>query len=129
MSDFDFAVLEFIRESGTPATLLKQATGAYNPKTATVTTDTDEIAVEAILMDLTLQSNGMSVKYGTAIEAGDKELYMRPPHKTNPMLSPVEISPGSDRIRVGTVIYKIVTMKEVNPTGSNPLLYTLYLRR
>lgn len=129
MSDFDLTVLEFIRESGCSATLIKEATGAYNPATGTVASDTDEIAVEAILMDLTLQSNGLSTKYGTLVEAGDKELYMRPPHKTNPLLGEIEIKPASDRIRVGAVTYKIVTFKELNPSASDPALYTLYLRR
>lgn len=130
MSDeFDLTVLEFIRESGSTATLLKQTTGAYDPAAGTASTTSEDIAVEGILMDLTLQSNGLSTKYGTLVQAGDKEFYMRPAHKTNPLLSQVEIVPASDRLRIGTTVYKIVTFKELNPTGSDQILITLYLRR
>lgn len=129
MKDLDLALLEFIKESGTSAILLKQSEGAYDPALGEVSTTVVEIPVQAILMDLTLQSNGLSVKYGTQVETGDKELYMRPPHKTNTALAPVEINPNSDKIKVGTTVYKIVTLKELNPSASDVILYTLYLRR
>ena len=129
MDDFDLTLLEFIKEYPASVTLLRVVEGEYDPATATVPTTTQEIAVQGILMDLTLQSNGLSVKYNTLIEAGDKEIYLRPPHKTHGWPAPYEISPASDKIRVGSVVYKIVTLKELNPTGSDPVLVSLYLRR
>lgn len=129
MDDFDQTVLEFVTEMGGPATLVSTVEGDYNPSTGTVGATSTSIAVQGILMDLTLQSNGLSAKYGTLIQAGDKEFLMRPPHKTDPTISPVEISPVSDRLVVGSTTYKIVTMKELNPTGSDPVLISLYLRR
>jgi hypothetical protein len=129
LDDFDATVLAFIQDYGTTFTLVKSTGEAYDPATATVVQTTEDIPVQAILMDLTLQSNGLSVKYGTLIQAGDKELYMRPPHKTNPTLSPVEIVPAIDKIVAGNIVYNIVTMKELNPSGSDPILFTLYLRR
>lgn len=129
MNDFDATVLEFIKEQGASATLMQRTEGAYNPSTGTVGTVDTLIACEGILMDLTLQSNGLSVKYGTLVEAGDKEFYMRPPHKTNGSPSPVVISPASDRLKIGNVTYKIVTLKELNPTAADPVLVSLYLRR
>ena len=129
MTDMDETLLEFIREYPGEATLIRQTTGAYSPATGEVVTTLEEIPVEAILMDLTLQSNGLSTKYGTLVEAGDKELYMRPPHKTNPAIVPVEIHPATDKIRMAGVVYQIVTFKELNPTGADSVLITLYLRR
>lgn len=129
MRDFDAAVLEFIQESGFTATYVKQTQGEYDPATGTVGTTVVEIPVQVILMDLTLQSNGLSTKYGTLVEAGDKELFMRPPHKTDPAQPILDIHPASDTVKVGTTVYKIVTMKELNPTTSDPILYMLYLRR
>jgi hypothetical protein len=82
-----------------------------------------EIDVEAILMDLTLQSNGLSTKYQTLVEAGDKEAFVRPNKVT-----PFTIAPA-DRLLIGGVEYKVVTMKEVNPTTTDAILYSLYLRR
>lgn len=129
MGDFDLTVLEFIKEMGASGTLLQAVEGVYDPSTGTVSTSDTEIAVEGILMDLTLQSNGLSTKYNTLVEAGDKEFLMRPPHKTSDLASPVEISPASDRIVIGGFTYKIVTSKELNPTGVDPVLISLYLRR
>lgn len=129
MDDLDAAMLEFIKEYPASASLIRASEGAYNPATATVAVTTEELPVQGILMDLTLQSNGLSVKYNTLVEAGDKELYLRPPHKTYGWVQPYAISPSSDKIRIGGVVYKIVTLKELNPTGADPVLITLYLRR
>lgn len=129
MNDFDATVLEFIKEEGASATLIQRTEGAYNPSTGTVGTTDTLIPCEGILMDLTLKSNGLSTKYGTLVEAGDKEFLLRPPHKTNGFPSPVVISPASDRLKVGSITYQIVTLKELNPTAADPVLVFLYLRR
>lgn len=129
LEDFDATVLAFLQDYGNTFTLVKPGAEAYDPATATVTQVNEEIPVQGILMDLTLQSNGLSAKYGTLVQAGDKEVYLRPPHKTDPLISPVEITPTIDKIVAEGIVYNIVTMKELNPTGTNPVLYTLYLRR
>lgn len=130
MNDFDLMVLEFIKESGaTGATLTQTLEGTYNPSTGTVATTTNVYPIECILTDLTLKSDGLSVKYGTLVEAGDKELYLRPPHKTNGLTVPIAISPASDRVTVAGVTYRVMDLKEVNPTGADPLFISLYLRR
>lgn len=128
MEDFDFTVEELMKEFGFVATYVKQEVGEYDPSIGESTVTTTEIPVEAILLDLTLQSNGLSVKYGTLIQAGDKELYIRPPEKVDDVDSLV-IDPSSDVIKVGNITYKIVSVKELNTTGSNPILYSLYVRR
>lgn len=129
MNDLDLTVLAFIQESGTSGTLTQVVEGAYNPATGVVGTTTNLIPIEGILMDLTLKSDGLSAKYGTLVEAGDKELWMRPPHKTNGWITPVAVQPVSDRITFGGLTYKIMTLKEVNPTGADPILLSLYLHR
>lgn len=129
MNDLDYAVMEFMRENPLTATYHKASRGEYDPTTGEVPSTVVEIPVQAILMDLTLQSNGLSTKYETLIEAGDKELYVRPPHKTDPLNPQLDIVPADDRVEVDGVIYKIVTFKEVNPTGADALLYSLYIRR
>lgn len=129
MNDFDQTLLEFIRESGATGTIVQTTEGAYDPSSGTLGTTTSQIPVEGILMDLTLKSDGFSVKYGTLVEAGDKEFLMRPPHKTNGWLFPIEISPASDRLMVAGITYRIATIKELNPTAADPVLISLYLRR
>lgn len=128
-ADFDFVVAEFMRDYGTTGQFIRTVTGQYDPNTGTTPTTVTEIDVEVILMDLTLQSNGYSVKYGTLVQAGDKDIYMRPPNKVVPYMMPLEINPATDSVRVNGIVYKIVTMKEVNTTGTNAIVYSLYARR
>lgn len=127
LDDLDQAVFEIMGEFGTLVTYLKQ-TGTYNILTDEIPEAFSEYIVEGLLMDLTLSSNGLSLKYGTLIQAGDKELYIRPP-KTPEGLDVLVISPAADFVLAAGVKYNIVTFKEVNPTGDAALLYTLYLRR
>lgn len=122
--DFDLAVLELMNEFGTTGQYVRVRTGDYNPATGTAQTTTIEATVQLIVMDLTLQSNGNSVKYGTKIEAGDKEIYIRPTEQ----MKLLGIDPATDSVRVGDVTYKVVTHKEVNPTGNHPIVYSLYVR-
>lgn len=127
-TDFDEALSEFFEEFGFEATYLKYE-NSYNPNTLKNAQTLTEIPVEAILMDLTLQSNGLSTKFGTLVVAGDKELFVRPPNKTDSSADPLVIDPSTDRIRVNGIVYKIVTMKEINTTSTEPLVYDLYIRR
>lgn len=119
--DFHSTVADFMRDYSTPATLLK-GSEEYDPTTGTQNSTTQEIPVEVILMDLTLQSNGLSTKYQTLVEAGDKEAFVRPNKD-----APFKIEPA-DRLLVNGVEYKVVTVKEVNPTTSDPIIFDLYLR-
>lgn len=129
-ADFDNAVKEFFADFGFTATYIKpRADGVYDPSSGEYTSVVDEIPVEAILLDLTLQSNGLSAKFGTLVEAGDKNLLVRPPNKTNSLQPALIINPVSDRVRVNGVEYKVVTMKEVNTTASDAIVYDLYIRR
>lgn len=127
LADFDTVVLQMMDDFGSSQTYVMSSQEDYDTETGTVVSTTTSVPVRMILMDLTLQSNGLSLKYGTEILAGDKEAYVQPPVKNaGPALV---ITPGSDKLVVNSVPYTVVTFKEVNPTGSDPVLYTLYLRR
>lgn len=129
MDEFDYTVMEFMKEYGFFGTYVKTAVGDYDPSTGEPSTVVTEIPVEVILMDLTLQSNGFSTKYGTLVQAGDKDLWMRPPQKTDPDAEPITIDPASDVVKLNGVTYKIVTAKETSIGGQAPLLYNFYIRR
>lgn len=127
-TDFDNALSEFFEEFGFEATYLKHE-DSYSSTTLKSTQTVIEIPIEAILLDLTLQSNGLSTKFGTLVLAGDKELYVRPTNKSDPIRPSLTIDPSKDRVKVNGVEYKIVTMKEINPTATEPLVFDLYIRR
>ena len=128
LAEFDAVVLEVISEVGAIMTYTKLSQGVYDPATGSVDVSSNPIPVKAMLLDLTLQSNGLSTKYGTDIQTGDKEAYFIPPMKFGG--PSITVDPVNDKFTApdGTV-YTIVTFKEINPSGSNPILYSLYLRR
>lgn len=108
---------------------VKQTTGDYDTATGASPTSTTQVPVQAIVMDLTLSSNGLGLRPGTLIEAGDKQLFIRPPERTDPMAAPLQIDMATDRVIVNGTKYKVVTFKEVNPMGSEVVLIELYIRR
>lgn len=128
-ADFDAVVMEFMEDYPMTATYRTQVDGAYDPATGTTSFTTVDTEVEAILLDLTLSSNGLSTRHGTMVVAGDKQLIVRPPEKTDPLATPIVINTATDRVIVFGQDYKVVTYKEINPTGNDVILFDLYLRR
>lgn len=128
-SDFDRMVLEFMRDDPLTAYYQKITSGDYNPVTSSVGVVTTEIPVSAILLDLTLRSNGLTKEANSLIQAGDKLLFVRPPNKADPDADFLVVDPTSDRIRIGSTVYTIVTFKEVNPSAQNQILIELYIRQ
>lgn len=128
-ADFDRMVAEFMADDPLTVVYIKQTTGDYDTTTREALVTTYEISVQAILLDLTLRTNGLSTEQNSLIQAGDKLLFVRPPEKTNPLASSILVNPSSDRIRIGNTTYKIVTFKESNPSAANQILIELYIRK
>lgn len=127
LADFDLVALDMISEFGASATYVQSSQMEYSPSTGALVGGETKVQTKAVLLDLTLQSNGLSLKYGTEIVAGDKEAYVLPPSKLG---GPnITITPGSDKLIFGGVTYSVVTFKEINPSGNSPVVYFLYLRR
>lgn len=126
--DFDKAALELVREFGGSGTYVKTTLGAYDPTTATAASSVISIPLIVAMFDLNNPQNGYGTKPGTALQAGDKETYILPPTKQG-QADILPLDTVNDRIVVNGISYNIVTMKEVNPSGSDPLLYIFYLRR
>jgi hypothetical protein len=128
LSDFDGAIADFMQELGFQA-IYMQATSIYDPATGTNNVSYTEIPVQAIQVDLNLRSNGMSVGNGTLIQDGDKQLYIRPPNKTDPLALFLTVNPAADKVKINDTIWRILTFKEINPDASNQVLIELYIRR
>jgi len=125
--DFDQAALELVTEFGGSGTYTKKTSGTYDPATSTVSVSSASQTVKIALLEYTKPNNGLGMKFGTDIVQADKEAYVIPPQKTGG--SAITIDPVNDSITVGGVSYSIVTFKEVNPSGVDPILYMFYLRR
>lgn len=135
LSDFFSVVKELIKELGGTATYITPSgENTYDPATGSVTTTMSEIQMEGILMDLTLQSNGLGTRLGSMVEQGDKVFYARPSDSVTPALMPqgsLLVNTANDKVVVGGITYQVITIKTVDPnaTGTNPVLFELYLRR
>jgi len=127
--DFDRMILDFMRDDPLTATYIQYGTPVYDTTTGESTTPETLTSVQCIILDFDRMSNGLSSKFGTEILQGDKDFYMYPTNKADPLATPIVPNPTSDRITVGGITYKIVNMKEANPQASAPLLYNLMLRR
>lgn len=127
MSDFDATVVEFMRDFGTTATILTNHSGSYDPSTSRFTQYGTNITVKAILMDRTLRSDGDQNSPNSLIQAGDKQCFIQPPEKNGG--SAIHIDTVSDQLLIGGVTYRIVTVKSLNPSTTNSVLYELYLRK
>lgn len=125
--DFDRAALELLTEFGGSGTYSQRGSATYDPSTGLVSSTPFSQTVTIALFDNTRPNNGFGVKLGTEILAADKEAYMIPPQKNGGTV--MTIDPVNDNITVGGVTYSIVTFKEVNPSGADPILYMFYLRR
>lgn len=121
--DLVSAAIELVTEFGSSGTYTTYTKGGYDVQTSKNTLTASPQTVKMVLLDLTLKSNGLSQYPGTTIIAGDKEAYILPP------ANPITISPGSDKVTYGGVVYTVVTFKEINPTGIAPIVFMVYLRR
>ena len=121
--------MDFFLDDPLTAYYLKSTVGAYDPSTGEASVTDVQIPVKCILLDMTRTNNGLSSKFGSLVSEGDKECYILPPNKIDPTALPLIIDTTSDRLRIGSITYKIAAMKEANPTGCAPFLFNLMLRR
>jgi hypothetical protein len=126
--DFDGIVQEFMNDYGFN-TFYTQRSGTYDASQSKMVTVDTVIPVRALVMDYTLQRNGLTSMPGTEIQAGDKEMFIQPPNKTDPNALPMTIDPTTDSVLLNGYQYKVVTSKEVNTTGNNSVLFNLLIRR
>ena len=103
--------------------------GVYYVDTGTISDPTNEtFTVKAILLDYKLNSNGTQVKPGTVIEQGDKQCYLTP-YDTDGNAIPTPSPTGDTLTDAQGVVWRILNIKEYNPTGASCIMYDLMLRR
>lgn len=103
----------------------------YDTESGTIIEVKELVNARAMMFDMTLQSNGTGNFRSTLIEAGDKQLFIRPISKNTDVqaVTLTTITPARDRIVIGGDKYKVVTFKEVNPSTTNSSLWELYIRK
>lgn len=99
--------------------------GTYDPTTGKNTpAATVSITSKAVFLDYALESYSLTNSKGTLIEKDDKEVYLS--HQTG---FPRKPSPTDTIIDASGVKWRIITVKEDNPSGALTIKYTLQVRR
>ena len=129
MSHFDEMISLFFQEDGFTATFIHNSDPVVDDSDGTVTTPTESIEVEAIRMELIRPIEGSGSKTGTLIQDGDLQLFVRPREKSDIFADALEINTSSDSFVINGKSWKIVTVKEYNPSASDCVLYEFYIRK
>lgn len=122
-SDFHSVVREFFRDQGwSTAAVLIKTTSVYDDATSENITTERRYTVRAMPFDYIRKEQGDGTLGQTLVRSGDKQIFLAPSQYVK------EIDPSADKIQLGTKVYKIVTVKTVDPTLSDVLYYELFVR-
>lgn len=123
-SDMLDVVTYFCTTEGRDIVLNSHGDNVYNPETGESTSTIAQHTLRGIVFDYTLQSNGTSSKHGT-IEVGDKQVYLLP----TSIPSGVVLNPVGDTLDFDNSRWRIISIKEMNPTGALSVLFELLVRK
>lgn len=127
--DFDRMVADFMNEWGFVCTYIHTIGSVPNDLTGTVNVVTESIEVQAIKSDLVRPNEGVRGKSGTLIEGAELMLYVRPTDKLTLFADAMRVNPTGDRVNINGVLWKVVTVKEYNPSSNDCILYEMYIKR
>jgi hypothetical protein len=108
---------------GGNATLIQETgTGTYDSAASKTTPSQRSYTIRMLAMDYIKKDSGIIDYHGTLIQTGDKQMFIKP--------DPAIPAPRVD----DSVIYegkkwRIVVLKNHNPSGANAYLYEAYLRQ
>lgn len=128
MDDFHRMLAEFFNDPETAfdATFIRQFPGVPNDDEGTVSSEFLEIPVRAIKMDVFGNMAGSRTKLGTLIQEADQVLYVQPSELLSNYLP---IDPNSDSVDIKEVLWEVLAVKEYDPSGSECVLYEMYIKR
>jgi len=110
-------ISNLIRLRGGSFTMTETKPGVYDPVTSLVSQTKKTYTVKGIVFEAR-----QSVVPNSLIHAGDKQVFI----KADPLL-PVPDAVYGEFVYKG-VPHRIVWLKELNPSGTNPLMYELIVR-
>lgn len=128
LSDFDECLADMMQDFGGPATVVIKGPQKKDPVTGDLVYTNTEYTVKAILLDIMKTMSGVGSVNGTAIQEGDKVCFIQPPEKAGGAALP-KLDPTKDQVIMGNITYKVVTVKETNPSTDNLVMLEVYLRR
>jgi hypothetical protein len=130
MNALDRTVASMMSKFGTTAYVSVAVSEEYDPATSENTVSYQDYLVNIMVFDYVRKSEGEGTEQNTLIKTGDKQVYVRPPQKTEVGLSLPHLNANKDLLKIGDKLYKIVTVKQLNPSLAQDscVLYELYVR-
>lgn len=128
--NFDALVDKFMDSYGFSCTIIRQGNN-YDPTTSENITTEQLIPCTGILFDYTLRQLGDKNVADSLIQSGDKQLFIKPVQKAEfgDLTTITNLFTSSDSIEIGSIRYKVITFKQINPTTANPYVWELSIRK
>lgn len=114
--------VQMAQKGGDAILTVRSGESTYNPETSSVTTSEKSYVVRVLAFDYIQKGSGITSEDGTLIKTGDKQFLIKP----DPTV-PVPDKSTSFITFQGRK-WRIVAVKEYNPSGSKPYLYEVYAR-
>ena len=127
ISQFDSVVTDMMTLAGGAAILRVFTDGSYLD--GEVTRTSVDYSVKLLINDYPQANAGDKSKFGTLIEASDKEVLVQAINKTNPAATQPNIHTNRDLVIINGTEWKILALKEINSSGVNTILFDMHLRR
>ena len=124
---FDSTVNRLLNRFGGKGVLTIYSDGTYSDGEITKTATNYDVTLA--IFDYPQSMAGDKSNFGSLILEGDKQCYMQPVEKADPDADSINIKANRDVIKIGNVEWKILTLKEINPSGVNTIVYELHLRK
>lgn len=126
-SQFDTVVRDMMGLAGGTGTLRVFTDGTYVD--GEVTRTSTDYTVNITINDFPQANSGEKSKFGTLIQSDDKQLMMQPINKADTTATQPNIQANRDLIIINGIEWKILALKEINPSGVNAILFDMHLRR
>jgi hypothetical protein len=130
MNSLDRTVASMMSKFGTTAYITVAISEEYDPSTSENVVTYQDYLVNIMVFDYVRKNEGEGTQNNTLIKTGDKQVYVQPPQKTEAGIPLPHLSANRDFLKIGDKTYKIVTVKQLNPSlaQENCILYELYIR-
>ena len=127
LTNFDAVVVRMMARFGGLGTLHISSAPVYVDGEAT--SGRSDYEVNTITLDYPQNGAGDKANFNTSILEGDVQCYVQPLDKKNSVLIQPTLQANRDTITLGNTEWKILNVKQINPSGINNVLYELHLRK
>lgn len=127
ISQFDAVVTDMMALAGGTAILRIFSDGSYSD--GEIIRTSEDHVIKILINDYPQANVGDKSKFGTLIEASDKEVLIQEMNKADPYVTQPNIQANRDLIIINGTEWKILALKEINPSGVNAILFDMHLRR